>query len=92
MDVDKYYGRRQYQLLKGSMIKEMYTENEKLNMMKEIVAYIGESDYRLYHDFMDDIAVSHQEWFNMLVFDKRKNKVVLELIKSNVNRRRGKTD
>lgn len=41
-----------------------------------------EKEFDLYHDLMDDIMDSHPDWFNMLTFNKKENKFILDYIKS----------
>ena len=59
--------------------------------MKCIINFIESKDYTIYHDFMDDIAKNQLDWFNMLTFDKKKKHVVLEYIKSRVERKYNKS-
>lgn len=51
-------------------------------MLREINKYAMEKEFDLYHDLMDDIMDSHPDWFNMLTFNKKENKFILDYIKS----------
>ena len=64
-----------------------FTEDDKYQMMREILGYIEEHDITYYHGLMDEICENKKEWFNMLMHDRKKKLVILEYIKS---RARGK--
>lgn len=84
IDFEKYYGERKYKTAQVQLQKQKFTDNEKVQMFRDIVTFIEQKDFRLYHDFMDDISISHPDWFNMLTFDRKINRAVLEYIKSKV--------
>lgn len=82
IDFEKYYGKRKYKYLQSNLEKIEYTKEEKQKMLMEIIDYINDKDYKLYRDLMDDICDSHQDWFNMIPFNKNEKKCVFEYIKS----------
>lgn len=82
IDFEKYYGERKYKEIQSGIKKIEYSKNEKQKMLKAIISYIQEKDFKLYHDFMDDICESHQDWFNMITFNRNEKKCILEYIKS----------
>ena len=83
----KYWGDRKYKRLQCYLEKQCFSKEEKAKMSMDALKYVDEKGYILYHDFMDDIAESHPDWFNMLTFDKNHNKVILMCIKSKAKRR-----
>lgn len=82
IDFEKYYGKRKYKDLQINLKKIEYNKEEKQKMLKEILLYIQENDFKLYHDFMDDICEKYPDWFNMITFNKNEKKCILEYIKS----------
>lgn len=82
IDFEKYYGERKYKEIQSQIKKIEYSKNGKQKMLKEIISYIQEKDFKLYHDFMDDICESHQDWFNMITFSRNEKRCILEYIKS----------
>ena len=85
--LEKYWGDRKYKQLQYFITKQDFSKQEKTRMSAEIIKYVREKGYTVYHDFMDDISESHPDWFNMLTFDKNYNKVVLMYIKGVAKRR-----
>ena len=69
--LEKYWGDRQYKVIQTTLEKQNFTKDEKLKMLREAIDYLIEKNYDLYHDFMDNISVTHPDWFNMLSFDKK---------------------
>ena len=84
--LEKYWGDRKYKRLQCYLEKQCFSKEEKTKMSMDALKYINEKGYIIYHDFMDDIAESHPDWFNMLTFDKNYNKVILMCIKSKAKR------
>ena len=84
---EKYWGKRKYKELQCQIQKIEYSKEEKMHMSFEIIGYIRDKGYTLYHDFMDDISESHSDWFNMLTFDKNYNKSVLIYIKNKAKKK-----
>ena len=84
IDFEKYYGIKKYKELQIQLQKKKFTEIDKAQMFSDMTTYIKDKNFKLYHDFMDDISVSHPDWFNMLTFDRKVNKAILEYIKSKV--------
>ena len=82
IDFEKYYGFRKYKDLQSNLEKIEFTKEEKQKMLKDIILYIKKMDFKVYHDFMDDICESHKDWFNMITFYKNERKCILEYIKS----------
>ena len=82
IDFEKYYGKRKYKDLQINLKKIEYNKEERQKMLKEILLYIQEKDFKLYHDFMDDICEKYPDWFNMITFNKNEKKCILEYIKS----------
>jgi len=81
-DFEKYYGDRKYKEKQIELEKIDFTNFEKKRMLREINKYAMEKEFDLYHDLMDDIMDSHPDWFNMLTFNKKENKFILDYIKS----------
>ena len=81
-DFEKYYGDRKYKEKQFELEKIDFTNFEKKRMLREINKYAMEKEFDLYHDLMDDIMDSHPDWFNMLTFNKKENKFILDYIKS----------
>lgn len=82
MDSKKYYGERKYKEIQIELEKKNYSKEEKLQMTKAMIKFINKNNYNLYHDFMDYISETELDWFNMLTFNKKENKFILEYIKS----------
>ncbi|MGN1379241.1 MAG: hypothetical protein ACI4XR_02460 [Bacilli bacterium] len=82
IDFEKYYGDRKYKEIQTQLEKKYYSKKEKLQMSMDMIKLIQEKDFNLYHDFMDYISENEPDWFNMLTFDRKKNKFILEYIKS----------
>lgn len=94
LDFEKYYGKKKYkdaerELRYNNMQKE-FSENEKIQILRDILEYIDAGDYDLYHDLMDNLLVEKNDWFNMLCFDGKAKKFVLTYIKSRVQEKGGK--
>lgn len=85
--LEKYWGDRKYKRLQCHLEKQYFSKESKSEMSMQVLAYINEKGYVIYHDFMDDIAESHPDWFNMLTFDRNCNKAILMYIKSKSKRR-----
>lgn len=81
-DFEKYYGDRKYKEKQIKLEKIDFANFEKKRMLREINKYAMEKEFDLYHDLMDDIMDSHPDWFNMLTFNKKENKFILDYIKS----------
>ena len=77
-DFEKYYGDRKYKEKQIKLEKIDFANFEKKRMLREINKYAMEKEFDLYHDLMD----SHPDWFNMLTFNKKENKFILDYIKS----------
>ncbi|MCI6847231.1 MAG: hypothetical protein MR835_00015 [Erysipelotrichaceae bacterium] len=82
IDFEKYYGARKYKEIQTQLAKKDYSKKEKLQMSMDMIKLIQEKDFNLYHDFMDYISENEPDWFNMLTFDRKENKFILEYIKS----------
>lgn len=85
--LEKYWGDRKYKRLQCYLEKQLFSKEEKSKMSMHALDYIDEKGYVIYHDFMDDIAESHPDWFNMITFDKNCNKAILMYIKSKAKSR-----
>lgn len=82
IDFEKYYGERKYKEIQTQLAKKDYSKKEKLQMSMDMIKLIQEKDFNLYHDFMGYISENEPDWFNMLTFDRKENKFILEYIKS----------
>ena len=82
IDFEKYYGDRKYKEKQIQLEKMDYSKKEKLQMSMDMITLIQEKHFNLYHDFMDYISENEPDWFNMLTFDRKENKFILEYIKS----------
>lgn len=51
-------------------------------MLTNIISYIIEKEISLYHNLMDDICESNENWFNLLTFDKQSRQFVLTYLKA----------
>ena len=82
---EKYYGKRKYKEIQQRLREQgnpySFTEEEKIEILRNIVILISERKYTLYHDLMDDLAEEHIDWFAMLVFNRKYNSMVLDCIK-----------
>lgn len=87
IDFERYYGERKYKKLQEQLEKKNITKEQKLQMSMDMIKLIREKNFNLYHDFMDYISENEPDWFNMLIFDKKENKFILEYIKGNVMRK-----
>lgn len=91
---EKYYGIKKHEILQNKLRKSVskiqFTEDEKDIITAQMIEYINEKDFVLYHDFMDDIAETHSDWFNLIAFDKGLRQLILEYIKSKVRLKRKK--
>lgn len=81
IDFEKYYGEKKYKRIQQNLEKKTFSKIEKRKLLIEIMSYIKEKEYKLYHDFMDDISINKKDWFNFLTYDKKANKIILEYIK-----------
>lgn len=82
IDFEKYYGHKKYMDIQEHLEKIDYTKKEKDKMSYDIVKYIIDNNYTLYHDLMNDICDSHPDWFNMLTFDRKNRQFILIYMKS----------
>ena len=82
IDLEKYYGEKTYKEKQKQLEKKEYTKEEKIKMSMEMTNIIREKQFTLYHDFMEYLSVNCPDMFNMLTFDKKENKFILEYIKS----------
>jgi len=87
-DFKKYYGKRKYKEiekeLRLSNNQIAFTEDQKIEMLGQMIDYIEKEDFALYHDFMDNISVEREDWFNLMCFDGKAKRFLLEYIKSRV--------
>lgn len=87
-EFQKYHGKKEYKELERKLRQSnrqmAFTGEEKKEMLSDMIHYIHENDYVLYHDFMDDIAVNNVTWFNMLAFDGKAKRFLLEFVKARV--------
>lgn len=85
---EKYYGEQEYhkkeRALKASGEKIFFTEEQREIILRDMTIYIDKNDFLLYHDFMNDISISHPDWFNLLTFNKKSKEYILYVIKSRV--------
>ncbi len=51
-------------------------------MLRNITEYIRKKEIYLYHDLMDNICESNEDWFNLLTYDKQSKQLVLTYLKS----------
>lgn len=79
---EKYFGDRKYKSMMEKIQKKEYSKEQKQEMLKDILNFIKENDYSLYHDFMDDICEKYPDWFNFIIFDGSSKKCLLEYMKS----------
>ena len=82
IDFDKYYGEKEYKKKQRQLEKKQFSETEKGKMSIEILKYIDDKNYLLYHDFMEDISENNTDWFNYITFDREIKKCILTYIKS----------
>lgn len=87
IDYEKYYAPRKYQKVQAEIQEKVFDEEEKLLLLRDMIDYIQDKNYRVYHDFMDDICVSNPDWFNMLIFDRNKKLVILDFIKARAKKK-----
>ncbi len=81
-DFERYYGDREYKEKQIELEKIDFTSFEKKKMLRELIKYISNDNFDLYHDMMDDIMYSHPDWFNMLTFSRKENSIVFQYMKS----------
>lgn len=81
-DFERYYGDREYKEKQIELEKIDFTSFEKKKMLRELIKYISNNNFDLYHDMMDDIMYSHPDWFNMLTFSRKENSIVFQYMKS----------
>ena len=84
-DFERYYGDREYKEKQIELEKIDFTSFEKKKMLRELIKYIRNNNFDLYHDMMDDIMYSHPDWFNMLTFNRKENSIVFQYMKSKKN-------
>ena len=84
-DFERYYGDREYKEKQIELEKIDFTNFEKKKMLRELIKYISNNNFELYHDMMDDIMYSHPNWFNMLTFSRKENSIVFQYMKSKKN-------
>lgn len=84
-DFERYYGDREYKEKQIELEKIDFTSFEKKKMLRELIKYISNNNFDLYHDMMDDIMYSHPDWFNMLTFSRKENSIVFQYMKSKKN-------
>ncbi len=82
IDFEKYYGEKQYKKLQIDLERKVYTSVEKKQMIYKMIDIIKEKKFTLYHDFMDYISVNEVDCFNMITFNSKERKCILEYIKS----------
>ncbi len=81
-DFERYCGDREYKAKQIELEKINFTNFEKKKILRELIKYISNNNFNLYHDMMDDIMYSHPDWFNMLTFSRKENSVVFQYMKS----------
>lgn len=81
---NKYYGERKYKERAQTLIKKDFSDREKAEMLKDCQRIIIENNFKLFHDFMDYICDNNDDYFNMLVFDKKRGQFIITYIKSRV--------
>lgn len=85
-DYEKYCGKRAYMdiasNLRNKNMQKAFSVDEKLLMLSDMVDYINENDIDFYRDFMDIICKEKEDWFNLLIFDRKARMVILEYTKS----------
>lgn len=72
----------------GSGRQLAFSDEEKENMLHEMVKYINNTDCDLYNDFMDEIMDSKPDWFNFICFDRRVQNYLMTYIKARVQKLR----
>lgn len=82
INFEKYYGERKYKEKQLTIEKKYFSSEEKNRVLRDITSYIIEKEISLYHDLMDDICESNEEWFNLLTFDKQSRQFILTYLKS----------
>lgn len=96
MIFERYWGRKAYKelanKLRHSNRQEKFTKEEKLQMLSDMVSFIEDKDFTLYHDFMDFASQQRQDWFNFLVFDKKARDTILTYVEFRVQDKKGLTD
>lgn len=78
---EKYYGERMYKERQLTIDKKYFSSEDKSKMLRNITDYIRKK-ISLYHDLMDNICESNEDWFNLLTFDKQSRQFVLTYLKS----------
>lgn len=85
-DYEKYYGHREYMDLANDLrmrnLQKLFSVEEKLEMLTNIIDYINEKNIDFYRDLLDIFCKEKKEWFNFLIFDKKARTVVLEYTKA----------
>ncbi len=71
-----------YREMQINLVKKDFPSEERYEMLKDIMGYIQEKNFRSYHDLMEDICMSHTDWFTLLTFDRKGRYAVVEYINS----------
>ena len=82
INFEKYYGERKYKEKQLTIEKKYFSPEEKSGVLRAITSYVIEKEISLYHDLMDDICESNEDWFNLLTFDKQSRQFILTYLKS----------
>ena len=85
--IERYFGDRKYREKQKQLTRIYFDKEEELDMLKEIIEYINDNKIVLYHDLMDEICETQEEWFNFLTFSRKGKGLLLDYLKSK-NRKR----
>ena len=85
--IEKYFGERKYREKQKQLTRIEFSKEEELQMLKEIIKYYNDNKIDLYHDLMDEICETQENWFNYLTFSHKGKGLVLDYIKTKKKKR-----
>lgn len=88
---EKYFDKYDYQEKARKLLNSNnqidFSNEEKESMLHDMVKYIEEKNFDMYHKFMNDV-VENEKWFNFWCFDIRVQQYLKTYIKARVQKLR----